>query len=241
MYVDVAPPPWDIGRPQAAFVRLAAEGLLSGTLLDAGCGTGDTHPARSHPWRGRTRCGRLASRHRTGPTRSGGKGCPSRLRGRRCARPGPGADLRHHPRQRLVPCVRRRRSRSIRDEPGVTAPTAATATSCASATVSPVTSVHVVSAVTRSRPQPATAGSWRASCRTPSRSILFSARRSHRLGWPASGGNRSSKTRSRLGVVVALGASRSRHQPIPFRHNRYYRRDRVVSGQQRTARVSGLR
>jgi cyclopropane fatty-acyl-phospholipid synthase-like methyltransferase len=41
MYVDGAPPPWDIGRPQAAFVRLAAEGLLSGTLLDAGCGTGE--------------------------------------------------------------------------------------------------------------------------------------------------------------------------------------------------------
>ncbi|HTW09635.1 MAG TPA: class I SAM-dependent methyltransferase, partial [Acidimicrobiales bacterium] len=36
-----APPPWDIGRPQAAFVRLADAGALSGTLLDAGCGTGE--------------------------------------------------------------------------------------------------------------------------------------------------------------------------------------------------------
>lgn len=35
------PPPWDIGRPQAAFVRLAEAGLLSGRLLDAGCGTGE--------------------------------------------------------------------------------------------------------------------------------------------------------------------------------------------------------
>ena len=35
------PAPWDIGRPQAAFVRLAGEGLLSGRVLDAGCGTGE--------------------------------------------------------------------------------------------------------------------------------------------------------------------------------------------------------
>jgi cyclopropane fatty-acyl-phospholipid synthase-like methyltransferase len=35
------PAPWDIGRPQPAFVRLAEAGLLSGRLLDAGCGTGE--------------------------------------------------------------------------------------------------------------------------------------------------------------------------------------------------------
>ena len=35
------PPPWDIGRPQSAFIRLADRGLLSGRLLDAGCGTGE--------------------------------------------------------------------------------------------------------------------------------------------------------------------------------------------------------
>jgi len=34
-------PPWDIGRPQSAFVRLADAGLLSGRVLDAGCGTGE--------------------------------------------------------------------------------------------------------------------------------------------------------------------------------------------------------
>lgn len=33
--------PWDIGRPQSAFVRLADEGRLSGRLLDVGCGTGE--------------------------------------------------------------------------------------------------------------------------------------------------------------------------------------------------------
>ena len=34
-------PPWDIGRPQPAFVRLASRGGFSGVLLDAGCGTGE--------------------------------------------------------------------------------------------------------------------------------------------------------------------------------------------------------
>jgi cyclopropane fatty-acyl-phospholipid synthase-like methyltransferase len=38
---DTEPPPWDIGRPQRAFLRLADQGLLSGRLLDAGCGTGE--------------------------------------------------------------------------------------------------------------------------------------------------------------------------------------------------------
>lgn len=35
------PAPWDIGRPQPAFLRLAEAGALSGALLDAGCGTGE--------------------------------------------------------------------------------------------------------------------------------------------------------------------------------------------------------
>jgi SAM-dependent methyltransferase len=35
------PPPWDIGRPQPAFVRLAEAGALKGAVLDAGCGTGE--------------------------------------------------------------------------------------------------------------------------------------------------------------------------------------------------------
>jgi SAM-dependent methyltransferase len=34
-------PPWDIGRAQPTFTRLAEDGLLSGRLLDAGCGTGE--------------------------------------------------------------------------------------------------------------------------------------------------------------------------------------------------------
>jgi SAM-dependent methyltransferase len=35
------PAPWDIGRPQPEFARLAEAGLLTGQLLDAGCGTGE--------------------------------------------------------------------------------------------------------------------------------------------------------------------------------------------------------
>jgi SAM-dependent methyltransferase len=40
-YTGQEPPPWDIGRPQPAFVHLAGQGLLTGRLLDAGCGTGE--------------------------------------------------------------------------------------------------------------------------------------------------------------------------------------------------------
>ena len=39
MYADT--PPWDIGRPQPAFVRLAEAGDLRGRTLDVGCGTGE--------------------------------------------------------------------------------------------------------------------------------------------------------------------------------------------------------
>jgi SAM-dependent methyltransferase len=35
------PAPWDVGRPQPAIVRLAAEGGFSAAVLDAGCGTGE--------------------------------------------------------------------------------------------------------------------------------------------------------------------------------------------------------
>jgi SAM-dependent methyltransferase len=40
-YAGSAPPPWDVGQPQPAFVRLAERGLLTGQVLDAGCGTGE--------------------------------------------------------------------------------------------------------------------------------------------------------------------------------------------------------
>ena len=34
-------PPWDIGRPQAAFRELADRDRLVGRVLDVGCGTGE--------------------------------------------------------------------------------------------------------------------------------------------------------------------------------------------------------
>jgi cyclopropane fatty-acyl-phospholipid synthase-like methyltransferase len=36
-----ATPPWDIGRPQPAFLELAQAGALRGKVLDVGCGTGE--------------------------------------------------------------------------------------------------------------------------------------------------------------------------------------------------------
>src|SRR5664280_3480362 len=34
-------PPWDIGRPQPAFLALAESGAIRGRVLDVGCGTGE--------------------------------------------------------------------------------------------------------------------------------------------------------------------------------------------------------
>ena len=34
-------PPWDIGSPQPAFLRLAEAGAIRGRVLDVGCGTGE--------------------------------------------------------------------------------------------------------------------------------------------------------------------------------------------------------
>src|SRR3974390_1581725 len=34
-------PPWEIGRPQPAFLALADEGTIRGRVLDVGCGTGE--------------------------------------------------------------------------------------------------------------------------------------------------------------------------------------------------------
>ena len=34
-------PPWDIGRPQSEFVKMAQNGEIHGKVLDVGCGTGE--------------------------------------------------------------------------------------------------------------------------------------------------------------------------------------------------------
>jgi 2-polyprenyl-3-methyl-5-hydroxy-6-metoxy-1,4-benzoquinol methylase len=34
-------PPWDIGRPQREFVKLAESGEVDGDVIDVGCGTGE--------------------------------------------------------------------------------------------------------------------------------------------------------------------------------------------------------
>ena len=36
-----SPPPWDLGRPQSAFLALAERGAIRGRVLDVGCGTGE--------------------------------------------------------------------------------------------------------------------------------------------------------------------------------------------------------
>jgi SAM-dependent methyltransferase len=41
IYASDTPPPWDIGRPQPAFERMAEAGELVGRVLDVGCGTGE--------------------------------------------------------------------------------------------------------------------------------------------------------------------------------------------------------
>ena len=38
---EAGTPPWDIGRPQSAFVRLADADQVRGRVLDVGCGTGE--------------------------------------------------------------------------------------------------------------------------------------------------------------------------------------------------------
>jgi len=40
-YRDGGTPTWDVGRPQGALARLANGGLIVGSVLDAGCGTGE--------------------------------------------------------------------------------------------------------------------------------------------------------------------------------------------------------
>lgn len=40
-WYEAEPPPWDIGEPQPVLVELDERGLLSGRVVDVGCGTGE--------------------------------------------------------------------------------------------------------------------------------------------------------------------------------------------------------
>ncbi len=42
--------PWDIPGPQPAFVGLEEAGLIRGSVLDAGCGTGENALYPGIPW-----------------------------------------------------------------------------------------------------------------------------------------------------------------------------------------------
>jgi ubiquinone/menaquinone biosynthesis C-methylase UbiE len=37
----LTPPPWDLGRPQPAFLALVEAGAIAGRVVDVGCGTGE--------------------------------------------------------------------------------------------------------------------------------------------------------------------------------------------------------
>ena len=119
-YATSVPPPWDLGLPQPAFVRLAARGMLTGQALDAGCGTGeqtllaassgaealgvDVSPLAVEQARAKAAARGISARFEVSDALS--------LEGL-----GPG--LRHHHRQRAVPRLRRREPCQVRRQPGL--------------------------------------------------------------------------------------------------------------------------
>src|SRR5580693_3382938 len=86
-YTADTPAPWDIGRPQPAFVRLADEGRLTGRLLDAGCGTGENALLAAR---------RCADSDRAGARESVRARADRAVRNRRRTRPRPPQPHRRH-------------------------------------------------------------------------------------------------------------------------------------------------
>ena len=185
-------PPWDIGRPQPAFVRLAEAGALTGALLDAGCGTGEhTILAASHGARALgvdvspraiEMARRKATERRVDVQLPGVRRAPPRD-----ARRG----IRHDRRQRAVPRLRRRPSCPVRHAL-CTAPSvrAGTCTSCASATASPETGVLAASPKGSCTPRSDPAGASQRSPPTASRSTPSLVLRPRKPGWPTSSARR---------------------------------------------------
>ncbi len=115
--------PWDTGRPQPAIVRLAEAGLVRGSVLDVGCGTGEHvlyFAARGHDClRHRLR----ASRHRTGEGQGGQARHQGRIPRRQCSGAGQARQaLRHGDRLRLVAYLCRRRASRVRERAGQSSP-----------------------------------------------------------------------------------------------------------------------
>jgi hypothetical protein len=72
MYAGQAP--WDIGKPQKPFIDVADR--IAGSILDAGCGTGDT-ALFSPGGVARSRASTSSNKRSTGPA----QGCGARLAG----------------------------------------------------------------------------------------------------------------------------------------------------------------
>ena len=120
-YRDGGRPTWDIGRPQGALVRLAGSGLIVGSVLDAGCGTGENAlylAARGHPVLGVDVAAAAIERARA---KVADRDLPAEfLRRRRAGPRGTGPGVRHGPRRRAsstpsaTPNVRATRPASAR-------------------------------------------------------------------------------------------------------------------------------
>ncbi len=123
-YRDGGTPTWDVGRPQGAVVRLARTGLVTGSVLDAGCGTGENalHLAElGHAVLGvdfAVAAIERAAAKAAGPRPARRVPRRGRARSRRARE-----DVRHGPRRRALPHVRGCRAHPVRREPRGRAPT----------------------------------------------------------------------------------------------------------------------
>ena len=198
---DAEPPPWDIGRPQQAFERLADARAAVRAAARRGLRHRRARAARRRARRGRHRRRHRTARHRARPRQGSGPGPAGPLRGRgraepRSARP----DVRHRHRQRGVPRLRRRGPGQVRHQPGSVLRPGGRCYLLASATASRANGAPAGSPRTSCAPRSATAGPSSASKRTPSRSTRPA--RPHRAGLAG---------HHRAGVTPWATARRSRY------------------------------
>ena len=111
-------PPWVIGEPQPAIVALEQAGLIQGKVLDAGCGLGEHTILLTRLGYDVLGIDYAPRGDRPGPRECGGQGGGRPVRGRRRDAARRRTGVRHDPRQRVVPHLRRRRRpRPLRREP----------------------------------------------------------------------------------------------------------------------------